>query len=66
MYRAPSDEGSTPTLADVERAVIIRALRQAEGRISGAGGAAALLAVKPNTLHAKMKLGVRRRDAMRR
>lgn len=58
-------EASLPTLADAERVAIIRALRQAEGRISGVGGAAALLGVKPTTLHAKMKkLGVRRRDAL--
>ena len=54
-----------PTLADAERAAIIRALRQAEGRVSGGAGAAAILGLKPTTLHAKMKkLGVRRRDAL--
>jgi formate hydrogenlyase transcriptional activator len=53
------------TLADAEREAIIRALRQAEGRVSGDGGAAAVLGLKPTTLHAKMtKLGVRRGDAM--
>jgi transcriptional regulator with GAF, ATPase, and Fis domain len=62
----PSGGRSEATLADAERAAIIRALRQAEGRISGAGGAASLLGVKPTTLHAKMKkLGVGRRDALR-
>ncbi len=62
--RPPED--TAPTLADAERKAIMRALRQAEGRISGAGGAAALLGLKPTTLHAKMKkLGVRRRDALR-
>ena len=59
-------ESSSPTLADAERVAIISALRQAEGRISGAAGAAALLGLKSTTLHAKMKkLGVRRRDALR-
>ena len=54
-----------PTLADAERAAIIRALRQAAGRVSGGAGAAAILGLKPTTLHAKMKkLGVRRRDAL--
>jgi formate hydrogenlyase transcriptional activator len=54
------------TLADAERVAIIRALRQAEGRISGPAGAAAILGLKPTTLHAKMKkLGVRRGDALR-
>jgi formate hydrogenlyase transcriptional activator len=58
-------ESSSPTLADAERVAIISALRQAEGRISGAAGAAAFLGLKPTTLHAKMKkLGVRRGDAL--
>ncbi len=64
--RAAPPERPASTLADAERVAIIRALRQAEGRISGAAGAAALLGLKPTTLHAKMKkLGVRRRDALR-
>ena len=54
------------TLAEAERVAIIEALRQAEGRVSGPSGAAALLGLKPTTLHAKMKkLGVRRWDALR-
>jgi formate hydrogenlyase transcriptional activator len=54
------------TLADAERQAIIDALRRAEGRISGKAGAAALLGLKPTTLHAKMKkLRVRRGDALR-
>ena len=54
------------TLAEAERVAIIEALRQAEGRVSGPSGAAALLGLKPTTLHAKMKkLGVRRGDALR-
>jgi formate hydrogenlyase transcriptional activator len=54
------------TLADAERQAIIDALRRAEGRISGIAGAAALLGLKPTTLHAKMKkLHVRRGDALR-
>ena len=57
----------TTTLADAERRAIIDALRAADGRISGAGGAAALLGLKPTTLHAKMKkLGVSRKDALGR
>ncbi|HXW07478.1 MAG TPA: sigma-54-dependent Fis family transcriptional regulator [Vicinamibacterales bacterium] len=55
------------TLADAEREAIVQALRHAEGRVSGAGGAAALLGLKPTTLHAKMKkLGVTRTDVFRR
>jgi formate hydrogenlyase transcriptional activator len=58
-------ECAPATLADAERRAIIHALRQAEGRVSGPAGAAALLGLKPTTLHAKMKkLGVRRRDAL--
>jgi DNA-binding NtrC family response regulator len=58
--------GIPVTLAEAERQAIIEALRRTEGRISGGGGAAALLGMKPTTLHAKMKkLGVRRGDALR-
>ena len=65
-----ASDGSTHTvavtLADAERQAIIDALRRAEGRISGHAGAAALLGLKPTTLHAKMKkLRVRRGDALR-
>jgi transcriptional regulator with GAF, ATPase, and Fis domain len=53
------------SLMDVERAAIGAAIRAAQGRISGARGAATLLGLKPTTLHAKMKkLGVRREDAL--
>ena len=62
----PPEEPRPNTLAEAERVAIIEALRQAEGRVSGPGGAAALLGLKPTTLHAKMKkLGVTRRDALR-
>jgi formate hydrogenlyase transcriptional activator len=55
------------TLAEAERTAILDALQRAEGRVSGAAGAAALLGLKPTTLHAKMKkLGLRRGDALRR
>ena len=62
----PQPQPAAPaTLADAERATIIQALRHAEGRVSGPGGAAALLGLKPTTLHAKMKkLGVQRRNAL--
>ena len=61
----PASAPSPSTLADAERGAIIRALREAEGRVSGPAGAAAILGLKPTTLHAKMKkLGVRRRDAL--
>jgi formate hydrogenlyase transcriptional activator len=62
----PSAPGAPPTFADAERAVIVEALRKAEGRVSGTSGAAALLGLKPTTLHAKMKkLGVTRADVLR-
>jgi transcriptional regulator with GAF, ATPase, and Fis domain len=47
--------------ADAERHAIARALDLAMWRISGHGGAADILGLKPTTLHAKMKrLGIRR------
>ena len=63
----PSGPSANPlTLAEAERRAIVDALRRAEGRVSGAGGAAALLGLKPTTLHAKMKkLGVHRSDALK-
>jgi formate hydrogenlyase transcriptional activator len=54
------------TLSDTERLAIVDALRRARGRVSGPAGAAALLGLKPTTLHAKMKkLGISREDAWR-
>lgn len=63
-----SQHGLTPVyandvllLADAERQAISRALNTAHWRISGPGGAADLLGLRPTTLHAKMKkLGIRR------
>jgi formate hydrogenlyase transcriptional activator len=55
---APSE---VAPLADAERRAIVAALEAARWRVSGRGGAAALLALKPTTLHAKMKkLGIHR------
>ena len=49
------------TLADAERCAIVAALEAAHWRVSGPGGAADRLGLKPTTLHAKMKkLGDRR------
>jgi formate hydrogenlyase transcriptional activator len=60
------DELRSRTLADAERAAIIEALRSAACRISGSGGAAAILGLRPTTLHAKMKkLGIRRSDILK-
>jgi formate hydrogenlyase transcriptional activator len=66
---ARSDSASKPgslTFSDAERRAIVDALRRARGRVSGPAGAAALLGLKPTTLHAKMKkLGISREDAWR-
>jgi formate hydrogenlyase transcriptional activator len=42
-------------LADLERSAILDALRQSNGRIYGASGAAAVLGIKPTTLYGKMR-----------
>jgi transcriptional regulator with GAF, ATPase, and Fis domain len=50
--------------ADAERHAILRAVELAGWRISGRGGAAEILGLKPTTLHAKMKkLGIHRPSA---
>jgi transcriptional regulator with GAF, ATPase, and Fis domain len=52
------------SFSDAERHAIMKALETAGWRISGRGGAADLLGLKPTTLHAKMKrLGVQRPGA---
>lgn len=49
---------------DIEREILERVLEHTGGRVSGPRGAAALLALKPTTLHSRMKkLGVRRKPA---
>ena len=56
-----SNSGATVTLAEAERQAILAALGSTHWRVSGPGGAADLLGLKPTTLHAKMKkLGIRR------
>jgi formate hydrogenlyase transcriptional activator len=51
--------GGAVTLAAAERDAIVRALRQAGGRVGGERGAAARLGMKRTTLQAKMrKLGI--------
>jgi formate hydrogenlyase transcriptional activator len=47
----PKDE----TLAVAERQLILRALRESHGRISGPGGAASRLGLKRTTLQSKLK-----------
>jgi transcriptional regulator with GAF, ATPase, and Fis domain len=59
----PRHDSRGATLADAERRAILDALEAARWRISGRNGAAAILNLKPTTLHAKMKkLGIRRTD----
>ena len=58
-------EGGKPekflTLDEMEASHILKALSLCGGKVSGPGGAAALLNVKPTTLHSKMKrLGLQR------
>jgi formate hydrogenlyase transcriptional activator len=59
-----SHEGALPapgTIADAERRAIRSALAASNWHISGSGGAAEILGLKPTTLHARMKkLGIRR------
>jgi len=50
-----------PTLEEMERSHILAALRQTNGVVDGAGGAARILNIHPNTLRHRMgKLGVTR------
>jgi transcriptional regulator with GAF, ATPase, and Fis domain len=60
---APTSEpvNRVVSFSEAERRAIRRALETTGWRISGSGGAAELLGLKPTTLHAKMKrLGVHR------
>src|ERR1022692_2239615 len=59
LKRAATDSASVVTLATAEREAIVRALRDAGGRVGGDEGAAAKLGMKRTTLQAKMrKLGI--------
>jgi formate hydrogenlyase transcriptional activator len=56
-----TDRDSTPTsktlnLREVEREAILEALRKTNGRVSGPGGAAALLGLKRTTLQSRMRV----------
>lgn len=51
------------SLEEVERSYIIEVLKRCGGKISGAGGAAEILAIPGNTLHSKIKkLGIDKSD----
>ena len=58
---APGGGGDEPlpTLREMEARHILRALQHCRGKVSGQGGAAALLGIKPTTLYSMMKrLGI--------
>jgi formate hydrogenlyase transcriptional activator len=51
------------TIEEMERSHIINILKQCQGKISGTGGAAGVLAIQPTTLHSKMrKLNIAKRE----
>ena len=54
--RSSPQTTNTLNLREVERRTILEALRKANGRISGPGGAAALLGLKRTTLQSRMRL----------
>ncbi|MFQ5501950.1 MAG: hypothetical protein ACE5EQ_06565, partial [Phycisphaerae bacterium] len=56
-----NDDSRIDTLEDATRKHIIKALNRCNGKVSGQGGAAQILNLKPKTLESKMrKLGIRR------
>jgi transcriptional regulator with GAF, ATPase, and Fis domain len=58
---ASAEEGMT--LEEVERRHILTVLSKARWRVSGSGGAAEILGMKPTTLESRMqKLGIQRKD----
>ena len=60
LKNATRGSAAVQTLAAAEREAIVRALRESEGRVGGARGAAARLGMKRTTLQARMrKLGIR-------
>jgi formate hydrogenlyase transcriptional activator len=71
VLRVPLSElkgeaAASPTLGDLERAQIERALQDARGTISGPQGAAARLGVKRSTLQSKLRrFGIRREQYSR-
>ena len=63
----PKKEGTTavshtPTMQEIEKQHICKTLEQTRWRVSGVGGAAEMLGLKPTTLEARMKkLGIKRK-----
>jgi formate hydrogenlyase transcriptional activator len=56
MARASTETDRSLNLREVDREAILKALRKTNGRISGPGGAAALLGLKRTTLQYRMRL----------
>ncbi len=55
-------EQDLPTLEELERKHILDVLRRTNGKVSGTGGAAEILGLKPTTLESRMKkLGIERK-----
>ena len=54
--RASAETAKTLSLREIEREAILEALRKTNGRVSGPGGAAALLGLKRTTLQYRMRL----------
>jgi hypothetical protein len=56
-----ASQGHAATMADVQRRAILATLARTGGRVSGPGGAAELLGMKPTTLESRIRrLGVRK------
>ena len=64
--KKPAPAAPVSKLEDIERTALLEALRRARGRISGPGGAAALLGLKRTTFHSKMhRFNIERSDIWR-
>jgi transcriptional regulator with GAF, ATPase, and Fis domain len=60
--QAVSDTSHTPTIQEIEKQHICKTLEKTHWRVSGTGGAAEVLGLKPTTLEARMKkLGIKRK-----
>jgi transcriptional regulator with GAF, ATPase, and Fis domain len=61
---SPKEDLTTPRLSsmeEIEKRHIIEIMRQCNGKIAGAGGAAELLKMNPSTLNSRIKkLGIRK------
>jgi len=63
--KGASADSRPKTIVENERDHILEVLRQCDGRVSGAGGAAEVLGMPPSTLNSRIKkLGIKRRHAI--